>query len=127
MRLRDAGFQVMMDDCFSASSMPIPIRNLRLDGYKIDKDLIDGFLHNRHDKILITTLLFYCKASDISCVAEGIDNQDKFDKLVSLGLQSFQGYYLSEPVPEEVLSAFIEKRAYHNSHVCNLTRNSGRL
>ena len=43
----------------------------------------------------------------ISCIAEGVDSEEKFEKLVELGIKNFQGYYLSRAVKEEELDRMV--------------------
>ena len=46
------------------------------------------------------------------CIAEGVDSEEKFEKLVELGVKNFQGYYLSRAVKEEELGKVRISRSF---------------
>ena len=45
--------------------------------------------------------------SGSDCVAEGVDSEEKFEKLIALGVKNFQGYYLSRAVREDELDRMV--------------------
>ncbi|QZE31378.1 EAL domain-containing protein [Pantoea ananatis] len=102
-QLLRAGHRVLLDDCFSSSSVLFPVRQLQFSGYKLDMSVVSNFMHNRHDASLIQVLLNYCRLTDAMCIAEGVDSQEKLAALAEAGVKSFQGYYISRPVLGEAL------------------------
>ncbi|MGG1905294.1 EAL domain-containing protein [Enterobacter ludwigii] len=89
---------VMLDDCFSSGSVLFPVRQLQFSGYKLDMSIVNNFMHNSHDDVLIKMLANYCRQTDRMCIAEGVDSPEKFDALAKAGVTSFQGYYISCPI-----------------------------
>lgn len=100
-RLRDSGCRVYLDDCFGKTSVIFPIKNIPLDGFKIDKSIVDTFQNNVYHESLIRALIYFCYLNQTFCIAEGVDTQEKFDALKALGVNVFQGYLTGRP---EVLS-----------------------
>ena len=64
---------------------------------KLDRELISGIDHTaeKQDKVKELVNLFHSKG--IMVVAEGIEEKEEFDYLVSLGVDLYQGYYLGRP------------------------------
>lgn len=106
-RLRNTGCRLFLDDCFSNHQSMLPIRQVRFDGLKLDKDIVDNFVTNDHDHYLIKAMQIYCDMTGSDCIAEGVDSKDKFEKLVALGVKSFQGYYLANEVIEDELDRMV--------------------
>jgi EAL domain-containing protein (putative c-di-GMP-specific phosphodiesterase class I) len=46
----------------------------------------------------------------LDVVAEGVENEQVWDRLRALGCTAAQGYYLSRPVPAEELGAWLQHR-----------------
>lgn len=108
-RLRKTGCRLFLDDCFSSDHVMFPVRQIRFDGLKLDKDIVDKFAANDSDYNLIKAMQFYSDMTGGACVAEGVDSEEKFKKLTALGIKSFQGYYLSRAVKEEDLDFMVRK------------------
>lgn len=108
-RLRQTGCRLFLDDCFSSDYAMFPVRQIRFDGLKLDKDIVDKFAANDSDYSLIKAMQYYSDITGAACVAEGVDSKEKFEKLTALGIKSFQGYYLSRAVKEEELDFLVRK------------------
>lgn len=87
------GVNVILDDCFSSRSVFFPVRTSPFCGYKIDKSVINNVFFDNNDLALVKALLYYCELSDKNCIAEGIEDEITFQKLVDIGVKSFQGYF----------------------------------
>jgi len=46
----------------------------------------------------------------LDVVAEGVENEQVWDRLRALGCTAAQGYYLSRPVPPDELGAWLQQR-----------------
>lgn len=108
-RLRKQGFTIMLDDCFSQSSVMFPVRSVRFSAYKLDISIVNDMQHDPHALALIKSLLYYCQLTGSRCVAEGVDSLDKFNRLKALGIDRFQGYFISPPVERENVSDLIHQ------------------
>lgn len=95
--LRDSGCRVYLDDCFGETSVFFPMKNIPLDGFKIDKSIIDTFQHNTYHEYFIRSLIYFCSLSQTICIAEGVDTQAKLEALKVLGINGFQGYLIGRP------------------------------
>ena len=108
-RLRKQGFAIMLDDCFSQSSVMFPVRSVSFSAYKLDMSIVNDMQRDPHALALIKSLLYYCQLTGSRCVAEGVDSLDKFNRLKALGIDRFQGYLISPPVERENVSDLIHQ------------------
>ncbi|WP_224231922.1 EAL domain-containing protein [Klebsiella grimontii] len=100
-RLQKRGFRIMLDGCFSQSSVMFPVRTVRFNAYKLDMSIVNDMQRDPHALALIKSLIHYCQLTDSRCLAEGVDSRDKFNKLKALGVDSFQGDAIAAPVGRE--------------------------
>lgn len=108
-RLKELGFRVMLDDCFSQGSVMFPVRAFRFSDYKLDLSVVNDIQDDEHARILIKSLVYYCRLSGSRCTAEGVDSIEKFNMLKKMGVGYFQGYLISPPVTEDQLRTFVGK------------------
>ena len=64
---------------------------------KLDRHLISGIDHlpEKQENVKKTVIVLHSR--DILVLAEGVEEKDEFEYLVSLGVDLFQGYYLGKP------------------------------
>lgn len=106
-QLRNTGCRLFLDDCFSNHQTMFPVRQVHFDGLKLDRDIVEHFVANDNDYNLIKAIQLYSDMTGTDCIAEGVDSEEKFEKLVALGVKNFQGYYLSQAVKEEELDRMV--------------------
>jgi EAL domain-containing protein (putative c-di-GMP-specific phosphodiesterase class I) len=94
------GFKISIDDIGSGYASLNSVVELKPEFIKIDIHLI----HNIHiDSVrqnLIKALVMFCKQSEITSIAEGVERQEELEKLIELGVDAGQGYLLGKPRPE---------------------------
>lgn len=105
--LRNTGCRLFLDDCFSNHQTMFPVRQVHFDGLKLDRDIVEHFVANDNDYNLIKAIQIYSDMTGTDCIAEGVDSEEKFEKLAAMGIKNFQGYYLSRAVKEEELDRMV--------------------
>ncbi|WP_438269100.1 EAL domain-containing protein [Raoultella terrigena] len=108
-KLQQQGFRIMLDDCFSQSSVMFPVRAVRFSEYKLDMSIVNDFQHDAHALALVKSLIYYCQLTGSRCVAEGVDSLEKLNMLKALGIDRFQGYLISPPVSRENLDDIFQR------------------
>ncbi|MDM2735803.1 EAL domain-containing protein [Citrobacter sp. Ct235] len=106
-KLKQLGFRIMLDDCFSQGSVMFPVRQIQFSEYKLDRGIINDMQRDPHALALIKSLNYYCMLTGSRCVAEGVDSAEKFAILKALGIDRFQGYLISPPVGGNMLETFM--------------------
>ncbi|CAM3825057.1 MULTISPECIES: EAL domain-containing protein [Enterobacteriaceae] len=110
--LYSQGWRLELDDCFSVSSGTFPIKTVRFSGYKLDRSIIATFLADSYEASLIRALNYFCVLTGSRCTAEGVDDHQKFSMLAKLGIDNFQGYEISKPVPDAELDDLVRFHCY---------------
>lgn len=111
--LQRVGFRIFLDDCFSLSSVVLPVRMPIFNGYKLDMSVVCDLQNNPKISLLIKSLVYYCRLVQSHCIAEGIDSLESFNRFKELGVKFFQGDLFSSPVAQEDLDD-VYRRFYHN-------------
>lgn len=105
----EAGYRIFLDDCFSVGSVMFPVRQAQFSGYKLDMSVVNAFRQNLHDENLIRGLVYYCRLTGSQCIAEGVDSREKFNELANIGVDCFQGFYISPPVLADELEYTVRR------------------
>lgn len=105
--LREIGCVIYLDDILSHDSTIYPVQVIKFDGVKIDKAIIKQMKKNNILISLIKTTIYFCSLTDIVCIAEGIENDNQLNVLVSFGVRYFQGYLISKPIEDIMLGSFV--------------------
>ena len=72
---------------------------------KIDGSMIRDIDTNRDSEEIVKTIIDFAKKRNMLTIAEFVSSKTIFDKVVSLGIDYSQGYYIGEP-KEELLVEF---------------------
>jgi len=95
--VRAYGFQVALDDVGAGTSGLNRIMALRPDWLKLDRELIGGIDHDPVRQNLIRFFVHFARLSGVKMIAEGIETQNELAKLIELGVQYAQGFYIAKP------------------------------
>ena len=106
--LKAAGARISLDDFGTGFSSLSQIRNLPLNKVKIDKSFIDGIVCDTKTRNLVETIVTMCRALDIKCTAEGVEEPDQLSELAKIGCHSAQGYLLARPLALAATQFLIE-------------------
>ncbi|NPA12120.1 MAG: EAL domain-containing protein [Epsilonproteobacteria bacterium] len=98
--LQKLGADIYIDDFGSGYSNFDYLIKLTPTGIKIDGSLIKTILDDKNDEMLVRTIVDFAKNVNIKVVAEFVENEAIFEKLKEIGVDYFQGYYFSPPIPE---------------------------
>jgi len=95
-RLKNAGFQIAIDDMGQGFSSIERVARLKPTFVKIDKGLVDDVDTDDIKRKIIESIVSFCRA-DIVCIAEGIERIEQLKVLKELGVTAGQGYLLKRP------------------------------
>ncbi len=97
-KLHRTGVKVWLDDFGTGFSGLSHLRQVPVDGVKIDKSFVADMQRDADDLALTTAIIAMAHALGITVVAEGIEQEVQFDLLAQRGCDLAQGYWLSHPV-----------------------------
>ncbi len=110
-RLDEMGVQLAIDDFGTGYSSLAYLKRLPVDELKIDKSFILGMEESENDEVIVRSTIDLGRNLGLRVVAEGVETQAAWNRLVSLGCDVAQGYYLSRPAPAEQLTEWLRDRA----------------
>jgi len=106
--IREMGVHVALDDFGIAQSSLTHLRDLPLDGLKIDRSFITklGDKTPGEDVDLLRAIIALGKSLRLRVTAEGIETREQNHLLRRLRCDDGQGFLFSQPVPAEYVPAF---------------------
>jgi len=107
-KLHRTGVKVWLDDFGTGFSGLSHLRQVPVDGVKIDKSFVADMQRDPDDLALTTAIIAMAHALGITVVAEGIEQEVQFDLLCQRGCDLAQGYWLSHPVSATDVVQMIE-------------------
>ncbi len=105
--LREAGFEVWMDDFGSGYSSLIFLNDYTLDVIKLDMGFLRSF--SKASKEIMKSAVDMAKRLGIWTLAEGVETPEHVRFLKEIGCDLMQGYYYSRPLPEEEMEQYMTR------------------
>lgn len=96
--LTQMGIKISIDDFGTGYSNLQRIQELTISEIKIDKSFTWKCLDEQGSKLL-NAMVNVGKSMHLGIVAEGVENEQHLDILRKMGVDTFQGYYYSKPIP----------------------------
>ncbi|MGZ8603572.1 MAG: EAL domain-containing protein [Actinomycetota bacterium] len=104
-RLRALGARIAIDDAGAGFASLRHILLIAPEIIKIDISLTSRIDTDPRRRALAAALVSFAKEMSIEVVAEGIESEEEYAALLSLGVRLGQGYHLGRPAPIEDLAA----------------------
>ena len=109
--LRGLGIRLELDDFGTGFSSLSILRDLPLDGLKIDKSFVDVIGGASDRPVFLQAIVRLAEALELEMVGEGIEHQHQADALRAMGCNRGQGYLFSRPLPAVEMEAYIGRSA----------------
>ncbi|MBQ0027698.1 MAG: EAL domain-containing protein [Lachnospiraceae bacterium] len=100
--LKEAGFELYLDDFGSGVSSLSCFNRLPFDEIKLDKSIIDC-IGDVGGEELLRHIIELAHFKEMRVVAEGVEKKEQLDFLKELDCDVIQGFYFSKPLPYEEL------------------------
>ncbi|MDX1398129.1 MAG: EAL domain-containing protein [Oceanospirillum sp.] len=102
--LRQYGVKVALDDFGTGYSSLSYLKELPVDKLKIDRSFVMDMHEDPQDRAIIRTVIELGHALGLWVNAEGVENEVQIRMLKELGVDEFQGFFFSRPLPLEDFS-----------------------
>jgi diguanylate cyclase len=99
--LHDRGVRISIDDFGTGYTSLSVLPDLPLDELKVDQRFVLRSLTSAADETIVRTVRELAHRLGLAAVAEGVENQELFDKMVGFEFDVLQGYHLARPLTEE--------------------------
>ncbi|MEW6323911.1 MAG: EAL domain-containing protein [Nitrospirota bacterium] len=104
------GVRLAIDDFGVGHSSLAYLKKLPVHEIKIDKSFVLNMDTDPDDVMIVRSIIDLGHSQGLKVVAEGVRSQAALDRLVELGCDSAQGYFISQPIPVDALLTWM-----HNS------------
>ena len=98
------GIRLIVDDFGTGYSSLSYLRRLPVDQLKIDQSFVIG-LASGEDDALVRAIIDLAHNLRLSVIAEGVENEEVRDRLLSMGCDAAQGHFISRPAPAAVIAS----------------------
>ena len=102
-RLRMRGFDISIDDYGTGFSSMQQLSRIPFTELKIDQSFVTGATSRPNMRVILESSLQLSQKLGLRCVAEGIEKDDEWALLKSLGCDIAQGYFIARPMPGEAV------------------------
>ena len=108
--LKSFGVGIWLDDFGSGHSSMVWLRDLRVDGIKIPKMLIDEVMTDARSASIVRSLIELAHELEMRVIAEGVEVDEQVEFLRVAMCDAMQGFYLAHPVSPKQLLAEVGRR-----------------
>jgi EAL domain-containing protein (putative c-di-GMP-specific phosphodiesterase class I) len=110
-RLKALGIRLAVDDFGTGYSSLQYLGGFPLDWLKMAKTFVDGLRDDAPGHALARVIADLGESLGLEVVAEGIEVEEQYDRLVELGCRYGQGFLLARPAPPEAIGDLLAQRA----------------
>jgi len=108
--LRRAGFQVHLDDFGIGFAGLSHLATLNVSGVKIDRGLVTDLLTDDISRKIVRKIVELSNDLGLTVIAEGVEDSATAEALQNMGCESIQGFWLSQPIPQDDLVGWLRDR-----------------
>jgi EAL domain-containing protein (putative c-di-GMP-specific phosphodiesterase class I) len=106
-QLSELGAGVSLDDFGTGHFSVRQLLRLPIDEVKIDHSVIRGLLGDEENKMIARSIIHFAHQLQLQVMAEGVETQEAWHQLRSMGAERAQGFLISEPLPSREVPAFL--------------------
>lgn len=110
-RLTALGLSLSIDDFGTGYSSLSYLRRFRVAKMKIDRSFVVDLSTSADARAVAASIVGLGRGLGLKIVAEGIEDQDQFDRLALLGCDEAQGWLFSKALPLNAFTDFITRAA----------------
>jgi EAL domain-containing protein (putative c-di-GMP-specific phosphodiesterase class I) len=113
--LRFEGVDIAVQDFGTDETVRSRLWALPVDSLKIARSFIHHLTTDPQMEIAVSSMLILARAFRLGIVAEGVETQEQFDLLVTLGCKQTQGFLHSPPLPMDRFESLLTLNASANA------------
>ena len=107
--LKSIGVNISVDDFGTGYSSLSYLKHFPIDTLKIDRSFVQGIPADSDNAAIAKAIIALGHSLRLIVVAEGIENKDQLEFLMSAGCDEIQGFYFSYPLPPDELADWVQQ------------------
>ncbi|WP_367135413.1 EAL domain-containing protein [Saccharothrix sp. HUAS TT1] len=111
--LVERGVRFAVDDFGTGYSSLARLKDLPAQIIKVDRRFVSGVGNDPSDLAVAKAVVDMARAMDRKCVAEGVETATQFHVLRAMGVDTYQGWLFSRPVPPKEFRAVLALGPLH--------------
>ena len=111
-KLRERGYSLWLDDFGSGYSGLNVLKDYSFDMMKIDMNFLSKFSENKKSQPILTSIVDLAGKIGMKTLSEGVETNEAYDFLRSIGCQRLQGYLFGKPMLKSELVEKIHNGTY---------------
>ncbi len=85
------------------------LKHLPVSEIKIDKIFVSTLMTDADNSTIVRSTIDLGRNLGLSVVAEGVEDQQTWERLGAMGCDEAQGYYMSRPLPAEQVERWLKE------------------
>jgi diguanylate cyclase (GGDEF)-like protein len=119
-QLRDLGVRLSVDDFGTGYSSLSYLKRLPVHEVKIDRSFVANLGERADDVAIVRAIVDLGRHLGLEVVAEGVEDQETWDLLASMGCHLVQGWHLARAMPADDLVPWLRARAAQSPRAARL-------
>ncbi|HEY2814492.1 MAG TPA: bifunctional diguanylate cyclase/phosphodiesterase [Acidimicrobiales bacterium] len=104
---KERGIELALDDFGTGYSSLSYLRRYKTDVLKIDRTFVAGLGTGHEDTAIVEHVIGLARSLGMRTVAEGIEREDQYTRLVEFGCDNGQGFWFSQAHPADVITQLL--------------------
>jgi diguanylate cyclase (GGDEF)-like protein len=109
-QLRRAGVRLSVDDLGAGHSSLTYLKRLPVHEVKVDRSFVTHMVDDPNDDAIVAAVIPLVHQLGMTVVAEGVEDERTWNRLVELGADAVQGFWLSRPQAAPAISGWLRER-----------------
>lgn len=109
-RLHDRGIRLSIDDFGMGYSSLAQLKRMPVGQLKVDRSFVTYVSEDHDDAAIVKSVTELGHNLGLEVIAEGVEDQPTLDKLIELGCDSVQGFYLARPMSADQTLRWLRDR-----------------
>lgn len=105
--LDQMGVSISVDDFGTGYSSLAYLKRLPVDELKIDRSFVMDMDNDTNDEVIVRSTIDLAHNMGLKVIAEGIETERSWDKLLEMGCDMGQGYYMCRPLKADDLNDWL--------------------
>jgi diguanylate cyclase (GGDEF)-like protein len=108
-QLSDMGFELSIDDFGTGHSSLAYLKRLPVHTLKVDKSFVSDMDTDEDNACIVHATIDLAHNLGLAVTAEGVESRQVYEKLKEIGCDSYQGYYIGEPMDKTGIAVWLHE------------------